>query len=213
MRVDVRAVVGVLAAVLTMHAAADSVPPLPSLLGFEAGRSSLAEVRRRLGSTGDIRESKNASSFPALCYRSAVADDQTFVTFRTGATYSYPGDIVALTIRAGPPEAVPADLCTRTQSVSGSLHLSNGLSLGMREEEALRLLGTPMERNTGKLLYSAKYRRDITPQDMAKLMQVMGSDVASLNRVFIGSAVIEITLRRERVGSITVARVEEPSER
>jgi hypothetical protein len=48
---------------------------------------------------------------------------------------------------------------------------------------------------------------------MAKLIQVMGADVARGDQVFLGNVVVEITLRRGRVDSNMVARVEEPSER
>lgn len=212
-RVVVRAFTALCVAVFAMRAAADSVPPLPSLLGFEAGRSFLAEVQARLGQASEIQEPKNPEGFPGLCYRSSAADDRTFVIFRAGPSFSFPGDISEFTIRAGPPEDVRANSCTRTRPVRGSLHLSNGLSLGMREKDALKLLGAPAQRSTGKLVYSTQYRRDITPDDMAKLVEVMGADLATGNRVLLGNAVVEIALRKGRVASITVTRVEEPSKR
>jgi hypothetical protein len=68
------------------------------LLGFDAGRSSLPDDEERLGSASDIREPGNASSFSGLCYRSTAADDKTTAVFKSGGTYSYPGDIVEFTI-------------------------------------------------------------------------------------------------------------------
>jgi hypothetical protein len=155
---------------------------LPSVLGVRPGVDGFALVKRTLG---DAAVQKGDIEVVLLCYASSVPSDSTVVLFES-SLFGGEGAIVnAITVQAAPPAGMDPKTCTRTPRVSKLLRASSGLRLGMRQAEALRLLGEGVEVEGGTLSKT----RTTVQEDGSRTFEYVGVNLT-------GGAVVEFAVGR-----------------
>jgi len=120
---------------------------LRTIFGVTVGTASLSDVEKRLGKAAIQRTGRSADRSKSLCYKSALAGDDTVVLFEAGPLGGFQ-DITAVTIGSSSDFGRIATGCAVSSRVSRSTARIGGLRLGVQIDSVTPHLGvvlTPTE--------------------------------------------------------------------
>lgn len=145
-----------------------SSPDLSShlgLLGFTLGKSTLADVRNKLGASNPGACSTEVEASKVVCYVSG-GPDKTRVLFASG----FAGGWSSLDGFKVTSQSLPADChlhCKVTQEIGREIRTTGGLRLGLTRDELVALLGDPTETKGDRLTFRRASKRPMTKSEIA----------------------------------------------
>ena len=132
------------------------------ILGFEIEKSSLKEIRSKLGSARKFETSHNEQAEESICYVSAT-DNMTAVEFRTGL----PGggkDLIGFKVSSLAYEPIRSK-CSKSP-VFDPIVTESGLKLWMAKTDVLARFGKPIASSEGELMYRWEETRKLAPEEV-----------------------------------------------
>ncbi|MCL1050780.1 hypothetical protein L2755_14270 [Shewanella abyssi] len=165
---------------LAAKADADSGAQFDTLLGFQLNRSDLGLVEAKLGSAIQFEVPDGHHEF-AICY---LIDGDTTITFNSGHEFGGPErELLGFSINSGNPNDFP---CAVLPTSERNLSLA-GISLDMRRNEFLRVMGMSLQTNTKKTvsrIFSSV--RKLTPAELTQITGKPWSEGLSTTDVTMG---------------------------
>jgi hypothetical protein len=163
-----RKFVRVLAVLLTVGTGLSPGQPQSSLsfaanlkiMGFELGKSTLADVEAKLGKSPVKKCSHDEETSKEVCYVSA-RDDQTRVVFEAGFSGGWKRLDGYKVMGGGSVERCYRE-CPRSTEVTSEAQAESGLKLGLGREQLIALLGAPMHVQGNNLNFQQQSRQTMT---------------------------------------------------
>ena len=132
------------------------------ILGFEIEKSSLKEIRSKLGNARKFEASHNEEVEESICYVSAV-DNMTVIEFRTGLPGRWK-DLIGF--RVSTLEYEPLRSKCSKSPVLDSIMTESGLKLWMAKTDIIARFGKPTPSSEEALIYRSEETRKPTPQEL-----------------------------------------------
>ena len=126
------------------------------ILDFELGKHTLKEVEAKLGKNQGYF-TKNHRTGVSVCYLSNRPGDTTKIIFWID---DHSSRLLMFTLLSGNFPLKGSERCTPSSSVHMGLSTTNGLKLGMTQEQARTILGSPSKMETARLLYLYETQRE-----------------------------------------------------
>lgn len=123
-----------------------------TVLGVTIGVSNRARVEIKLGKAQSFKAGAREGADDAICYRSALANDDTIVVFHFGALGGWT-DVTEISISEGKPAPLRSAKCTPSKDISRDLTFLRGIRLGASSADVREILGPPSHATRGKLSY------------------------------------------------------------
>ena len=132
------------------------------ILGFEIEKSSLKEIRSKLGNARKFETSHNEEVEESICYVSAI-DNLTVIEFRTGLPGGWK-DLIGFRVSTLEYEALRSK-CSKSP-VLDSIITESGLRLWMAKSDILARFGKPTSSSEEELIYRSEETRKLTPEEL-----------------------------------------------
>jgi len=132
------------------------------ILGFEIEKSSLKEIRLKLGSARKFETSHNEQAEESICYVSA-SDNMTAIEFRTGLAGGGK-DLIGFKVSSLAYEPIRSK-CSKSP-VFDPMVTESGLKLWMAKADILARFGKPMASSEGDLTYRWEETRKLGPEEL-----------------------------------------------
>jgi hypothetical protein len=133
-----------------------------TILGFEIEKSSLKEIRSKLGNAPRFKTSHNEEVEESMCYVSA-SDNMTVIEFRTGLPGRWK-DLIGF--RVSTLEYEPLRSKCSKSPVLDSIITESGLKLWMAKADIIARFGKPTSSSEEELIYRSEETRKPTPQEL-----------------------------------------------
>ena len=132
------------------------------ILGFEIEKSSLKEIRSKLGNARRFETSHNEEVEESICYVSAI-DNLTVIEFRTGLPGRWK-DLIGF--RVSTLEYEPLRSKCSKSPVLDSIITESGLKLWMAKTDIIARFGKPTSSSEEELIYRSEETRKPTPEEL-----------------------------------------------
>lgn len=165
-----------LAATELFHAAPKRAVSHLGVLGFTLGKSTLADVRAKLGRAAVRKCSNEEEASSEICYTSSASDGTTIV-FESGASGGWES-LDGYRIISGGLHRPCYRGCSPTRFVNEALETSGGLRLGLGRGAVLGSLGQPIRATKTRLTFQWQAKRRLTAKEIAKMTEVFKSPVS-----------------------------------
>ena len=132
------------------------------ILGFEIEKSSLKEIRSKLGNARRFKVSHNEEAEESICYVSA-SDNLTVIEFRTGLPG---GGKNLIGFRVSSLEYEPLRSKCSKSPVFDSINTESGLKLWMAKTDIIARFGKPTSSSEEELIYRSEETRKPTPEEL-----------------------------------------------
>jgi hypothetical protein len=146
-----------------------------TLMGFQLGKTTLADVQARLGDSKIRRCSREEEASEEICYVSANGD-HTRVIFEAGFSGGWT-ELAGYKIISGRSNPPCYRRCTPTALVSGEVHSDGGLRIGLTRQQVAKLLGNPARSTANRLTFQWNSRRAMTKEEIKKESETFHSPV------------------------------------
>jgi hypothetical protein len=121
-----------------------------TVLGMTAGKSTLADAIRKIGSMADFRLDNVEGHPRTLCYRSSTANDATVLVLEAGPMGGFQ-KITAITVTSASYLSFPAEKCSPTKLVSKESAANAFLRLGGQMNSLSKHIGAKVSKGTAGL--------------------------------------------------------------
>jgi hypothetical protein len=174
------------------------VSPHLTLLGFTLGRSTLADVQAKLGSSKITRTDAGQDSESEVCYL-IPGKNESEVFFQSGFSGGWVQlDGFKVTSRASDRDSQ----CLAADGPEFEIQTLGGLRLGLSREETTQLLGSPTSSSRDGLRYVWKSRKPMRRDELEKANQTFHTSLKSgywdiwdeIKLRFAGSKVVEFEI-------------------
>jgi hypothetical protein len=132
------------------------------ILGFEIEKSSLKEIRSKLGNARRFETSHNEEVEESICYVSAI-DNLTVIEFRTGLPGRWK-DLIGFRVSTLEYESLRSK-CSKSP-VLDSIITESGLKLWMAKSDIIARFGKPTTSSEEELIYRSEETRKPTPEEL-----------------------------------------------
>jgi len=132
------------------------------ILGFEVEKSSLKEVRSKLGSARKFETSHNEQVEESICYVSA-SDNMTAIEFRSGLSGGGK-DLIGFKVSSLAYEPIRSK-CSASP-IFDPIVTESGLKLWMAKAEILARFGKPIASSERDLTYRSQETRKLAPEEL-----------------------------------------------
>lgn len=122
-------------------------PGARAILGITLERSTFADVERLIGKTAIHREGDAGNSLAVMCFKGA---DETLVAFESGEMGG--GVIDSIHVSATGSYRL-ARYCSPSEKIRKNISFADGVRLGLRKQELLKIRGQPSAVRPGLLFY------------------------------------------------------------
>jgi len=138
-----------------------------TFLGITPGESTFNDVTRAFGRAEARRTGDAGTSETNLCYRILEVSGETTIVFASHSEMAGPPNFKVTSIRLYGPDIPFTENqdCTGIRFDGKVLSTSNGLKLGLTEQELLAKLGDPKRRSGDNLIYTSCVTEPMLPSD------------------------------------------------
>lgn len=133
-----------------------------TILGFEVEKSSLKEVRSKLGGARKFETSHNEQVEESICYVSA-SDNMTAIEFRSGLSGGGK-DLIGFKVSSLAYEPIRSK-CSASP-IFDPIVTESGLKLWMAKAEILAKFGKPIASSERDLTYRSEETRKLAPEEL-----------------------------------------------
>lgn len=135
------------------------------ILGFEIEKSSLKEIRSKLGNARKFETSHNEQAEESICYV-AASDNMTAIEFRTGLPGGGGKDLIGFKVSSLAYEPIRSK-CSKSP-VFDPIVTESGLKLWLAKTDILARFGKPISSSEEELVYRSEESRKLAPEELKK---------------------------------------------
>jgi hypothetical protein len=172
------------------------------MLGFTLGKSTLADVKSKLGESATRKCSRDEEASKELCYLSG--NGQASVVFEAGFSGGWK-ELDGYKVIANSLQRPCYRQCPKALQVTGDVQTEGGLKLGLTREQLISLLGPPKRTQGNKLRFEWQSRQAMTKEQQEAESNTSKSPVT--DAYYDVQDTIEVTLADSKVVEFVVHHI------